>query len=876
MIIKVTYQTTPVYISSNVSAVYIKVSNGYSGTGSLLLTTNGTIGPATLIGGTLNIPNYTTDISGLVPYTGATTDVDLGEHELKAGQVEFDQTPIGAAGVGVMIWNDADGTVDLGLKGGNVTIQLGQEQVARVVNKTGNDLLESEFKAVRISGAQGQRLGVQLAQADNDGNSADTIGLVTETILKNQEGFITTFGRVSNINTTGSVYGETWADGDVLYLSGTTPGAITNVKPVAPIHIVVLGYVEYAHQNNGKIFVKVMNGWELGELHDVNTAGATNGQLLGYNGSIWVPVSNGNGTVTSVGMTSSTSGISSTSSPITASGNINLEIATASGSANGLLSSTDWTTFNNKQSALTNPITGTAASGQVAYFTGATTQAGSNNLFWDNANGRLGIGTNAPLTPFEVVSTITDGTGNNLTTTLYSGTFAGASGGFQGRKARGTQASPSQVLSGDSIAGFFASGYHSGGNFGANTAVIRFLAAENFTSTSQGTRIDFATTSTGSNARTIRMQLEPTGNLILQNGGTFTDSGQRLQVQGTSLLNGNTTIGGNTTINLAQSGSLTLNGSGITAGSMSMYFSTAGRSYLEIGNTAFIQNSGNADMNIIAQRTLNISNSQSTYNINITSTGIINLNSRTSVSKLLTVGGTETASSAIARGTLINTTLTAAANNDVLVGLDVNPTFTNGAFTGVTNYAARINGRVFVTRDGGVSATNHPIAEFYRFSSGAGNAGFGVFYSANGTSPTQTFLYAPGGLDFGIRTFKASTSTAETNIICYAATTNVGIGTSTDAGFRLDVNGTARVQGDFTLSDTRNIILGTTTGTKIGTETSQKLSLWNATPDVQPTTAITAAAFVANTSGISDDTATFGGYTIGQIVAALKRIGALA
>tara|TARA_R110000868_G_scaffold143263_5_gene361237 strand:- start:9357 stop:11444 length:2088 start_codon:yes stop_codon:yes gene_type:complete len=73
-----------------------------------------------------------------------------------------------------------------------------------------------------------------------------------------------------------------------------------------------------------------------------------------------------------------------------------------------------------------------------------------------------------------------------------------------------------------------------------------------------------------------------------------------------------------------------------------------------------------------------------------------------------------------------------------------------------------------------------------------------------------------------------------------------------------------------------NAVLGTTTGTKIGTATTQKLGFWNATPVVQPTTGVTAAAFVANTSGIANDTATFGGYTLGQIVAALKSIGALA
>ena len=82
--------------------------------------------------------------------------------------------------------------------------------------------------------------------------------------------------------------------------------------------------------------------------------------------------------------------------------------------------------------------------------------------------------------------------------------------------------------------------------------------------------------------------------------------------------------------------------------------------------------------------------------------------------------------------------------------------------------------------------------------------------------------------------------------------------------------------GNLTAGEGINIVTGTTTGTKIGTATTQKLGLWNATPIVQPTTAVTAATFVANTSGIVDDSATFDGYTIGQIVKALRNIGALA
>lgn len=210
-----------------------------------------------------------------VPYTGAINDVDLNTHKLKADRLQLNLSPSGAGGVGYFRWNNTDGTADLGLKGGNVTLQVGQETVIRAVNKSGIDLLESNFQAVKIIGATGQRLSVELAQADSDDNSASTIGIVTESINKNQQGFITVFGRVNEINTTGSPFGETWQDGDVLYLSPIIAGAITNIKPVAPQHLVVLGYVEYAHPQHGKIFVKVDNGYEINELHNVNIEEST-------------------------------------------------------------------------------------------------------------------------------------------------------------------------------------------------------------------------------------------------------------------------------------------------------------------------------------------------------------------------------------------------------------------------------------------------------------------------------------------------------------------------------------------------------------------------------------------------------------------------
>lgn len=193
--------------------------------------------------------------------------------------------------VGGLTWNIDEGTLDLKLNE-SVTLQVGQEEVLKVVNKTGNTLNEADFRAVRIrsvseGGAQGQRLAVLLAQGNNDANSATTIGLVTETILNNESGFITISGKVNGINTTGAksyLGAETWVDGDILYLSPTQPGYLTNVKPQAPQHTIIVGWVVYAHANQGKIFVKVDNGYEIDELHNIRVTTPTAGDLLVYNG----------------------------------------------------------------------------------------------------------------------------------------------------------------------------------------------------------------------------------------------------------------------------------------------------------------------------------------------------------------------------------------------------------------------------------------------------------------------------------------------------------------------------------------------------------------------------------------------------------------
>lgn len=218
-----------------------------------------------------------------------------------------------------LTWNNDDGTLQLGLKGGFVQSELGQGLVTRVVNKTSPlvDLASGSYQVVVIGGAQGQRLSVKLAQADNDANSAGTLGVVAEDIARNQEGYVITVGLLKNRNTTGNLQGENWNDGDILYLSPTVAGRMTNVKPQAPQHTVIIGYVEYAHQNNGKIYVKVDNGYEIDELHNIRitTASLNPGQLLVRSGSnnsgLWI---NTNQLTGSYGLTGSLTATSLTSS----------------------------------------------------------------------------------------------------------------------------------------------------------------------------------------------------------------------------------------------------------------------------------------------------------------------------------------------------------------------------------------------------------------------------------------------------------------------------------------------------------------------------------------------------------------------------------
>lgn len=195
----------------------------------------------------------------------------------------------------------ADGSVTVSTVGSAVDLSVATAAsttnvLTQVRNTTGATLTKGTV--VYMSGATGQIPTVSKALATSDATSAQTLGMMTADLANNSNGYVTVIGLIQNIDT------SAYTDGAQLYLSGSTAGTVTTTKPYAPIHLVYVGVVEYAHPTQGKIFVKVQNGYELDELHNVSAQTPTNGQTIVYNSStsLWeqntVSLTNGvNGTL---------------------------------------------------------------------------------------------------------------------------------------------------------------------------------------------------------------------------------------------------------------------------------------------------------------------------------------------------------------------------------------------------------------------------------------------------------------------------------------------------------------------------------------------------------------------------------------------------
>lgn len=154
--------------------------------------------------------------------------------------------------------------------------------ITEVYNQTGATLTRGTI--VYINGAHGNLPTVTKAIATGDATSAQTFGFVRDNIGNNSNGFLVVVGKLSGLDT------QSIPEGSQLYLSSTIPGGYTTVKQLAPAHLVYVGVVVRSHPTQGVIEVKIQNGYELEELHNVSITSPQDDQVLVYDAgtNLWV------------------------------------------------------------------------------------------------------------------------------------------------------------------------------------------------------------------------------------------------------------------------------------------------------------------------------------------------------------------------------------------------------------------------------------------------------------------------------------------------------------------------------------------------------------------------------------------------------------
>ena len=208
--------------------------------------------------------------------------------------VRFNTSAGVSVGVGELAWNNSDGTLDLGMKGGAVVQQIGQEIFYEVRNETGIQIPNGTAVFANGVTAGGGRITVAPYTADGSIREVRFLGLATENISTDVNGFVTHFGYVRGLDTRGTtassiaVGDEDWQVGDILYVHPTVAGKLTNVPPK---HEISAAIVITRHQSVGVLFVRPTSYGHLDDIHDVsiNTSSLSTGDVLDYNSSsdVW-------------------------------------------------------------------------------------------------------------------------------------------------------------------------------------------------------------------------------------------------------------------------------------------------------------------------------------------------------------------------------------------------------------------------------------------------------------------------------------------------------------------------------------------------------------------------------------------------------------
>jgi hypothetical protein len=212
---------------------------------------------------------------GGVPYTGATSNVDLGEYGLDAGFVSFDTTPTGTPTTqGTMSWDVDHNTVQLVMNGTTGRILEDVFYIAK--NQTGSTIPKGTV--VRADGTLGAsgRIKITPFLADGTYPSEYIMGVTAEAIANGDDGMVVHFGQIRNVNT------SAYSNGDILYASTSSAGAFTTTIPSAPNNIIEVAIVIYAAAN-GILQVRPTIGSNINKDEGVLITSPSNGQVLTYN-----------------------------------------------------------------------------------------------------------------------------------------------------------------------------------------------------------------------------------------------------------------------------------------------------------------------------------------------------------------------------------------------------------------------------------------------------------------------------------------------------------------------------------------------------------------------------------------------------------------
>jgi hypothetical protein len=152
-----------------------------------------------------------------------------------------------------------------------------------VKNATGSTLPKGSVVYIAGADSSANVVTVELADADTEATSSKTYGILKQDLTTGSFGYVVNEGTVEGLDTSAATVGQS------VWLSSTAGGFVFGSPPAKPAHAVYLGVVSRSQSNNGKIQVKVQNGYELEELHNVVIDTPADNEVLAYDStsSVW-------------------------------------------------------------------------------------------------------------------------------------------------------------------------------------------------------------------------------------------------------------------------------------------------------------------------------------------------------------------------------------------------------------------------------------------------------------------------------------------------------------------------------------------------------------------------------------------------------------